>query len=323
MPKPRHAVAVDAGGTTTRAVVVDASGTCLSEAHGPTGNPRVVGADRAAATIAATCRDAVDQADAQPELFVVTAAGLLSLGGEFAELHAALSAAGLEGLVRLEPDLLGAWFSATTEQTGSVLIVGTGTTAARIEHAEVTVTRDGLGWLLGDGGGGFWIGHQAARAAARHLDHRGPATSLTDGVVAMADRLPSVAPGRDPRLAGLVDWAYSASPVRLAALAPLVMREAERGDEVARTICEQAAERILAAVAALPGGTGLPVAVGGGIVGADGPVGRVVMAELGPAAVRVTDGVTGAALMAVGMLGGTTDDATRLRITASLDLVRG
>lgn len=319
----RHAIAVDAGGTTSRAVVVDASGTCLAEAHGGSGNPRAAGGDAAAANIVDACLAAIEQTDVWPELFVVTAAGVLSMGGEFPELHRALSEKGLNGLVRLEPDMLSAYFSATAAPTGSVLIVGTGTTAARISDSRVDAVRDGLGWLLGDGGAGFWIGHQVARAAARHLDHRGPATSLTERVSRLAAPHNTEVPGRAPGLSGLIDWAYSMAPVQLAQLAPLALDEANRGDAVAQQICHEAATRILATVTSLPGaGTG-PVVVGGGVMGPDSPVARRVFEELGDSALRVTDGVVGSALLAVGMLGGTSDEAHRRRIADSLQQVRG
>lgn len=319
----RQAIAVDAGGTTSRAVVVDASGTCLAEAHSGPGNPRAVGGDRAAANIVEACLAAAERTDGWPDLFVITAAGMLSTGGEFPELHLALSREGLEGLVRLEPDMLSAYYSATAAPTGSVLIVGTGTTAARITGGRVSAVRDGLGWLLGDGGAGFWIGHQVARAAARHLDQRGPASSLSARVAEVAGSLHADVPGRDPALSGLIDWAYSLPPVQLARLAPLALEEAARGDAVASQICDEAANRILKAVAALPGAGDGPVVVGGGVMGANSPVATRVFAELGDAALRVTDGVVGSAFLAVGMLGATTEESTRERIADSLAQVRG
>lgn len=319
----RRAIAVDAGGTTSRAVVVDSTGTCLAEAYGGPGNPRSVGGDAAAANIVGACVAALDQTDAWPDLFVITAAGMLSTGGEFPELHVALSQQGLEGLVRLEPDMLSAYFSATASPTGSVLIVGTGTTAARISNGRVSAVRDGLGWLLGDGGAGFWIGHQVARAAARHLDHRGPASSLTQRVEEMTGSIQADVPGRAPALSGLIDWAYGVPPVQLARLAPLALEEANRGDAVASQICDEAADRILKAVAALPGSGAGPVVVGGGVMGPNSPVARRVLAELGESALRVTDGVVGSAFLAVGMLGASADEDTRGRIAASLAQVRG
>lgn len=323
MSTPRFAVAIDAGGTTTRAVVVDDTGNCWAEENAGTGNPRAVGVDRAAANITAACLGAARQADGWPEVFVVSAAGILSVGGEFPELHAAFSEAGLEGPLRLEPDLVGNYFSATAEPDGSVLIVGTGTNAARIRGGEVRDLRDGLGWLLGDGGGGFWIGHQVARAAARHLDGRGPETALTEAVLAVTGPGAHRALGRDPRLAALIDWAYSQPPVQLARLAPLALAAARAGDPLAQQICERAAERIVDTVFALPGSSAGPIAVSGGVLRGDSPIRERVLAALGPRALQVDDGVVGAAVLAAGMLGAGLDEELRLRVAASLEAVRG
>lgn len=323
MSTPRFAVAIDAGGTTTRAVVVDDTGACQVEENAGTGNPRAVGPDRAAANIAEACRAAAQQADGWPQLFVVSAAGILSVGGEFPELHRAFSEAGLDGLIRLEPDLVGNYFSATTAKDGSVLIVGTGTNAARIVDGEVSAVRDGLGWLLGDGGGGYWIGHQVARAAARHLDHRGQETSLTNAVLEVVGGASRPTRGRDPRLAGLIEWAYEQPPVQLATLAPLALAAAKDGDPVAQQICENAAERIVDTLFALPGSDSGPIAVSGGMLRSDSPIKERVLATLGPRALLVDDGVVGAAVLAAGMLGAPIDEALRRHVRQTLELVRG
>lgn len=320
--EPRHAIAVDAGGSSTRAVLVDARGTVLAEARGGPGNPRAVGRDAAARTITDACVTAAAAAEARVEALVVSAAGVLSMGGKFPELADALTAAGLGAPLVLEPDLVSAFFSATAEPDGAVLIVGTGTTAARITDARVVEVRDGLGWLLGDDGSGFWIGRQVARAVAAHLDGRGPETSLVDSVLALVGARGSSSPPRDPRLAGLVDWAYGAEPVTLASLAVLAAREAGRGDALANQICDEAAGLILATLRCLPLEPGGPVAVGGSVLGPGSPVGRRVLAQL-PGALRVSDGVVGAALLAVRALGGPADDATHTLLRDSLSVVRG
>lgn len=61
---------------------------------------------------------------------------------------------------------------------GLALVAGTGAVAMRItaRHCEKTVGGDG--WLLGDDGGGFWIGREAVRIALRMADRRGGETAL-------------------------------------------------------------------------------------------------------------------------------------------------
>jgi glucosamine kinase len=62
---------------------------------------------------------------------------------------------------------------------GIVVIAGTGSGAAGRDAAGRTVRVGGHGFLLGDEGGGYWIGREAVRAALRAADGTGPATALT------------------------------------------------------------------------------------------------------------------------------------------------
>ncbi len=51
--------------------------------------------------------------------------------------------------------------------------------AARIREGRLDRVAGGRGWLLGDAGGGFWIGHAVARAVVASLDGQGQGTALT------------------------------------------------------------------------------------------------------------------------------------------------
>src|SRR5205809_763035 len=55
-------VAVDAGGTSTRAVVLDPAGQCLGYAVAGSGNPTAVGPQTAAASVAASVTEALGRA---------------------------------------------------------------------------------------------------------------------------------------------------------------------------------------------------------------------------------------------------------------------
>src|SRR4029450_8458290 len=90
-----------------------------------------------------------------------------------------LAALGLPQVV-LGHDLLGTFHSGTPALDGYALIAGTGTVAARIRGGRLDRVAGGKGWLLGDAGGGFWIGHAVARAVGAALDEREKETALTD-----------------------------------------------------------------------------------------------------------------------------------------------
>lgn len=312
MGTTQSAIAVDAGGTTTRALVVDQDGACGPTVRAGAGNP-ISGAQQAAANIADACEAARAAGHQQPQLVLATVAGILAR--DFPELPQALAERGLPTRLVLVSDLLGAYFSGTASPDGSVMIVGTGAVAAQISGGELSAVRDGLGWLLGDEGSGFWIGHHVARAVAADLEGRGPGTSLTARVLELLVDVPHRVGVRQADVAALLTWTQARRPVELAQLAVLASEEAG-SDAVARQLCAEAARHALSTLASLPGTGDGPVVLGGGVLDPGSPVGHEVHRTLGGRARRVSDGIAGAALMAVRALGGVADDASLTRIKA-------
>ena len=101
----------------------------------------------------------------------------------------------------------------------------------------MTGIADGLGWLLGDQGSGFWLGRAAAAATARALYRGCPPSPLTDLVTGAVGET-----GAD----ALVAAVYDRPPRELAALAPLVTHAALAGDPLAAGIVRDAAARLVA-----------------------------------------------------------------------------
>ena len=179
--QPTALVAVDAGGTSTRAVVVDPAGHCLGYAVAGSGNPTAVGPQIAAASVAESVMGALVRA-AMPitriRLVVLAMAGAGS-PAVAAEVRPRLAGLGLDAPLVFESDLLATFFSGTHRLAGYAVIAGTGAGAIRVEDGRQAAVADGLGWLLGDEGSGFWIGQRVVRAALADLDGRGPSTALT------------------------------------------------------------------------------------------------------------------------------------------------
>lgn len=321
----RTVIGVDAGGTGTRAVLLDETGQVLSLARTGPGNPTSAGLELAVANNVSACVQALRTAPqpvAEPSLIVLCMAGVLAAGGRVPEIDTALSAAGIPATTAFKGDVLGAYFSATAEPDGAVLIVGTGATGARIEQGEFVSMSDGLGWLIGDEGSGFWVGQQVVRAVCRALDHRGPDTALVDALMGIIDVTPGlVQPWRDERLMHVLTWAYGGRPVELAAAGRLV---SEVGDDpVAQGIIARAAEYLVANVASVMGQhTDGPVVLGGSVVDPSSPVGRLVAAELGDRVLHAKDGVAGAGLIALRELGVPADGDVLARISKGLAALR-
>ncbi|MFI2706221.1 BadF/BadG/BcrA/BcrD ATPase family protein, partial [Nocardioides sp. CER28] len=177
-------LAIDAGGTSTRALLVDAGGRCRGFGRGASGNPISSGAEVAAASMASSALAALAAAGAAPadvDLVLLAAAGAGS-GAHRDELGRRLAESGLPARPVFASDLLAMFCSGTHLLHGYGLVSGTGAAAIRVDDGRQEAVADGLGWLLGDDGSGFWIGQRVARAALADLDGRGPGTALTTAV---------------------------------------------------------------------------------------------------------------------------------------------
>src|SRR4051812_43420765 len=121
-------VAVDAGGTSTRAVVVHPAGRCLGYAVAGSGNPIAVGPETAAASVAQSVMEALRKAEVpntQVRLVVLAMAGAGSTSGA-AEIRHRLAGMGLDAPLVFESDLLATYFSGTHRPNGYAVIAGTG-----------------------------------------------------------------------------------------------------------------------------------------------------------------------------------------------------
>ncbi|MGS2619375.1 BadF/BadG/BcrA/BcrD ATPase family protein [Micromonospora sp. LZ34] len=305
-------LAIDAGGSNTRAVVVNAEADCLGYGVSTSGNPTAVGVAEALGAIGAAARRALAQAGLGPgevTRVVLAAAGEEGLLGDTA-VRAALGIANGAARVDRVVDILAMYHSAAVEPDGVALVAGTGAIAARFSRLEMQRVVDGTGWLLGDRGSGFWIGRKVARAVAADLDGAGPATDLTALVLTeLGLPLPdgALATGRRPVvLESFLHHVYGDRPVRLARFAPYAFRAAAADEAAAAIVAEAEASLARTLRLARAGHEELPVVLGGSVVvqGILGP-GRTptgaLAEELAGADVRrVHEGAAGAAV--VGLL---------------------
>ncbi|GKQ39310.1 N-acetylglucosamine kinase [Streptomyces sp. A012304] len=239
----------------------------------------------------------------RPATAVVGAAGFSTLGDALrAELPGALAREfGVRRTV-LAADAVTAYAGALGSRPGAVVAAGTGLIAI---GTDLTTWRraDGWGHLLGDCGGGAWIGRAGLEAALRAYDGRaGGSGALLAGAEEQFGPLPGL-PGlfypRPDRAAVLASFAP-----RVAACAP--------GDPVAADILRTAARHMADSAAAVCPADGEPhVAVTGGLFAIGDPLLvplREEMTRRLPHARWVTAGgdpLDGAARLAVGLATGT------------------
>ena len=304
-------VGVDAGGTVTRCLVAAVNGAVLARGSAGGASQRSSGG-RPADALAAALRAALSDVDTQRVVGgVVGAAGAGSAGRSTARAAAteAWRAVGLPGQVITVTDLEVAFAAGSPAGSGLLLVAGTGAAAAALRDGVIVHRCDGYGWLLGDEGGAVWIGLRGLRAVLAGLDGRAGPTALAGPITA---RLlgPEPAP-TDPaeHAQALLGAAYAMPPAGLGRLAPLVATAAEAGDLAAKRIVDDAARRLLAALAAVAKASTAAavgpeaVVLAGSVLLSPGPVRDAVRAGVrkmfGTEARPAADGTAGAAALAI------------------------
>lgn len=331
-------IGVDAGGTSTRAIVVDTSGRCRGFGVAGGGNPISWGPVQASRAI----RDAVTQAVRYARESEGSAddsgdlegrgggAAIIAMAGASALISPGAMTSDLRELghssrVDIVSDLLATFCSGTARQSGYVLVSGTGAAGLRIHDGQIVASADGLGWLLGDSGSGFWIGRKVVRAALADLDGYGPRTAMTSlvrrelGLPEGAQRNPR---GRFMSLNSAVDVLYQLKPVELSRFATIAFTAAADGDPVAAGILDRAREHLVRTISTVwdaedPG----PIVLGGSIAarlpGLESAI-RVAMEVLAEQpVVMVPDGAVGAAVLALRTAHVTVDDEVFARLVTS------
>ena len=345
-------IAVDAGGTHTRAVVADSAGRCLGVGTAGSGNPTSAGLAAAMAAVTDAVGTAVRQARAAGADEGATGGGardatrasapleaecvLIAMAGHgvnapIPAIAGAVEAAGALGPVRIESDILAMFSSGTPAGDGYALASGTGAAAIRIRDHRIRRTTDGTGWLMGDHGSGFSIGRAVVRAVTADLDGTGPATALTDPLLAATGvaRDDTLYDGRVRTLHDLIDVVYALKPVQLSRFAPLVFRAAD--DEVARRIRVRTADGLAATLTALlEDDTVGPLVLGGSVLTAgvlpDPELRERMLAGWHGRAepvIPAADGAIGAVVLALVRSGVPVDTAVFELIGSSLAALRG
>ena len=317
---------IDAGGTSTRALLSSARGESLGFGAGGRGNPVSAGAARAAVGVLTAVDTALATSGASladVPVIVAAMAGMQS-SANADWLLGPLRERGFRGALTFEADLLAIYFSGAAAAAGYAMVSGTGACMIRVEDGDVVGTADGLGWLLGDRGSGFWIGQQIIRAVVEDLDGTGAGTALTPRVLEHYELAnPSATrEGRPEALWRLVTAAYDRAPIELASLTPVAFEAAQDDDAVAIGILRDAGEQLARSLRAILRAPG-PLVIGGSVLARPGVVRDAFLDTLGEAADdldlrSVGDGAVGAAMLALRAHGTSADEAVRERLTATL-----
>lgn len=307
-PTPASAVylAVDSGGSGLRVAVGTVARGVLAErrsAEPVRTGPRGIDPEHLMGQLLPMVRALTEECGvSRPVTAAVGATGLATLGEALrAELPAAMEREfGIRALA-LAADAVTAYTGALGPRPGAVVAAGTGLIAL---GTDLTGWRraDGWGHLLGDCGGGAWIGRAGLEAALRAFDGRAGGSAA---LLAAAEREFGPMPG----LPGLL-YPRPDRPAVLASFAPRVA-ECATDDPVAAGVLRSAAREMAGSAAAVcPAGGEPRVAFTGGLFGMGdvllGPLAEELAARV-PWAVRVPaagDPLLGAALIASDLVTG-------------------
>lgn len=296
-------IGVDAGGTTTRAVLADTRGRVLGVGVAAGINQNSSGGaavERLSSAIGAALGE-------HPPALVggavlgIAGAGAAGRARATADVVTAWQALGIRTPPVVVTDLLSAYAAGEPGPTGVVLVAGTGAGAAAVVDRTVVRQVDGAGWLLGDVGSAVWLAREALVAAVADLDGRGPRTGLTAPLLERLLERPTAGVG----VQDVVAAAYGRAVAELGALGPVVTSLAERGDEVATGIVDRGVAGLLGSLDAV--WSDGPVVLAGALLTSAGPVASRVLAGLRDRGVaepaRAVRPAAGAAWLALVQLG--------------------
>jgi N-acetylglucosamine kinase-like BadF-type ATPase len=218
---------IDGGGTKTVCLVADGQGRILGSGIGGAANTNFTTVGEARAALREAVAGAWRQAgppDCPPRSVILTGPAPTDLAEEVA-----IQETGAAGLIHAGEGE-GAWYAALAFRgydCGLAVDAGTGAMAWGFDRQGRQAYASAWGSLLGDEGGGYWIGMEAMRAVARAEDGREPPTALR---AALLRALQLDKPW------DMVALLYQRGMKRheVAALSPIVASVAREGDVLAR-----------------------------------------------------------------------------------------
>lgn len=230
---------IDAGGTKTACLLANGDGEVMGEARGAGANLQAEGELEVEKVLHRVMREALGRYGPSVDAICLGMAGM-DRPGEREIVGDIMRRISGGAPVVVVNDALVALVAGVDEDPGVVIISGTGSIAYGRNRQNEASRAGGWGYVLGDEGGGYWIGRRALRAVVRAADGRGPETALVSGVLGHF----SV-----ERPSELVQEVYDrdAHHSDLARLAQVVQQARDEGDELATQILEQAAHELVAA----------------------------------------------------------------------------
>ena len=243
-------------------LLADEEGRIVGEARGGGANLQATGELEVEKVLHHVMDAAIGERDVRPAAICLGIAGV-DRPEDTAAVQSIMRRIGFKAKVLVVNDALVALVAGAGDGEGLVVVAGTGSIAYGRDAAGRAARSGGWGYLLGDEGGGFWIGRAALTAVVRQFDGRGPATLLTPMILEHLDL-------STPR--ELIHEIYYRDVHRhtIAGIAGLVQRAMEQRDAIATDILSRAGVELAAAANSVitrleMRGNAFPTVLGGGI----------------------------------------------------------
>jgi N-acetylglucosamine kinase-like BadF-type ATPase len=232
----RYVLGLDGGGTKTECVLMDESRQVVTSSRGGPSNPMRVGFGGALAAVCEAARMAVVTAQISNDAVVSLCAGLAGTAypesGRKMRMLLEEEFPGKRVRVCTDMDLT---LEAIGDGAAIVLIAGTGSAAVGRDAQGHTARVGGHGYLLGDEGSAYHVGQRAVLDALRHFERTGADTPMGKKI------LSEIGAAAWPDLQSRV---YAAPDEVFPRLFPTVLRAAEAGDAMAKSLLDDCAEAL-------------------------------------------------------------------------------
>jgi N-acetylglucosamine kinase len=238
-----YVLGIDAGGTKTVCLLADERGEVLAQSRASGANLQVMGEFGVEKILHRVMDETLGDHDIRLDAICLGIAGV-DRPRDAQTIRDIMRRIGQKTPTVVVNDALVALVAGAGERAGVVVVAGTGSIAYGHDSEGRAARAGGWGYLLGDEGGGFWIGRAALSAVVRQFDHRGPATLLTDLVL---QQMQLSTPSE------VIHAIYDRGLQRhaIAGLAGVVQRAMDAGDAVAGEILDRAATELAAAAASV------------------------------------------------------------------------
>lgn len=238
-----YVMGIDAGGTKTIALLADERGRIVAESRGGGANLQAAGELEVEKVLYRVMEEAIGDRDIRPAAVCLGIAGV-DREEDAEAVRGIMRRIGFKTRTLVVNDALIALVAGAGDRPGVVIVAGTGSIAYGRDAAGRASRAGGWGYLLGDEGGGFWIGRSALMAVVRQYDGRGPETRLTELVLGRM---------RLDNPTELVQAVYVRGLHRyaIASIAPVVQQAADLGDAVATDIIIRAAGELSSAASSV------------------------------------------------------------------------